>query len=534
MFKLKNKMTRTLISIFPLAFSGAVIANTDAENVDALPSKPATMEEYGVPKYLPKLGISAMVQELHFVEHARKKVTIGDNVHESEVYLVQTTDKKGNIDLRIKYDPNNVNENENLLENIESITKAEYQMRQYAEMYDKESVKVKDLGNGDLEITFDYSKYTLPQDLAYFRFMQGKLLLTDGQPVSLIVTNRQPFTQGKYLIDSYQQTTFFDTLLNGRTVIKDKKITAIGKHKKKAAKIEIDLTPVVYYDDNLGAVVKDEALLTKVSDPRMREEYVELDRTFPLMADMVRRQGIDVPLPFGISIAYRNQDMDFNFTDFNIMGMGLNEFFDPEQTIAHVTAESLTIRGDVNILPFWNVFGYVGQIDVNAVIDATFKGLDTPWPLPDLPSVQFDVPLHLRYDLIGAGTTLSMGYKEFFASVTGTYSLTRLKGNNNADWGDGIVTVQPMLGYQLLDYRAQIFIGAEYQALKPRMSGNLGMVDIPVIGEKEFDYDVGVNLNQWAYLVGFNKQIGKHYNLTMLYNRGETRNALTVNLGYRF
>ena len=141
-------------------------------------------------------------------------------------------------------------------------------------------------------------------------------------------------------------------------------------------------------------------------------------------------------------------------------------------------------------------------------------------------SGRLNVPLHLEYDLRGAGTTLSVGYKEFFASVTGTYSQTRLKGLD--DWGDGIVTVQPMLGYQLVDYRAQFFVGAEYQGLNSRMQGTVKTDDI------EFDYDVGVDIDQWAFLTGVNKQIGKNYNMTMLYNKGETRSAVTLNLGYRF
>ncbi|NMS01539.1 hypothetical protein HKB36_00630, partial [Vibrio parahaemolyticus] len=98
-----------------------------------------------------------------------------------------------------------------------------------------------------------------------------------------------------------------------------------------------------------------------------------------------------------------------------------------------------------------------------------------------------NVPIHLEYDLRGVGTTLSVGYKEFFASVTGTYSQTRLKGVD--DWSDGIVTVQPMLGYQLVDYRTQFFVGAEYQGLDSRMDGRVKTGDI------EFDYDIGVELD---------------------------------------
>ena len=105
------------------------------------------------------------------------------------------------------------------------------------------------------------------------------------------------------------------------------------------------------------------------TDPRMLEASVKLDRVFPLMGDMVRRQGIDLPLPFGVSVAYRNQDMDIPMTDYVIGGVRLNDLFDPEDSIATVKAESLSIRGDVNILPFWNVFGYVGKVNVDANVD---------------------------------------------------------------------------------------------------------------------------------------------------------------------
>lgn len=70
------------------------------------------------------------------------------------------------------------------------------------------------------------------------------------------------------------------------------------------------------------------------------------------MGDMVRRQGIDLPLPFGVSMAYRNQDMNIPFNDFTIDGVRLNDLFDPEDTVGIVNAESFSIRGDVNILPF--------------------------------------------------------------------------------------------------------------------------------------------------------------------------------------
>jgi len=512
---------------------------------EAMEKGRALFDKYGISHDLPKLAISSLVQGEHLVEHARRTLQVGDEIRDSSVYLVKNTDSKGNIDLRIKYNPEELDDNDDLLDEIEAFTRTEYRLRDYAESFDSSSVRVQEIDDNKVIISFDYSKYGLPQDIAYFRFLNVDIELVDGEPKRMLITNDKPFTHHIYKVESYNQEIEFNTLESGKLVIARKTTEVVGTTKNKPMKMTSLVEPVALYADDNGVQVLNEARLQEVSDPRMQEASVKLDRIFPLMGDMVRRKGIDMPLPFGVSVAYRNQDMNVPFNDFTIGGVRLNDLFDPDDSVGIVNAESLSIRGDVNILPFWNVFGYIGKVNVDANVDASYTGEAGQFlkdklndKLPGLGdklcegvsalcnSGRLNVPLHLEYDLRGLGTTLSVGYKEFFASVTGTYSQTRLKGLD--DWGEGIVTVQPMLGYQLVDYRAQFFVGAEYQGLDSRMQGTVKTGDI------EFDYDVGVELNEWALLTGFNKQIGKNYNLTVLYNKGETRDALTLNLGYRF
>ncbi|WP_210472787.1 hypothetical protein [Vibrio crassostreae] len=504
-------------------------------------------DKYGISYDLPKLAISSLVQGEHLVEHAHRTIEIGDEVRDSSVYLVKNTDTKGNIDLRIKYNPKELDKNDDLIDEIEEFTRTEYRLRDYAESFDSSSIRVQEIDDNKVIISFDYSKYGLPQDIAYFRFLNVDIELVDGEPKHMRITNDKPFTHHIYKVESYNQEIEFNTLESGKLVIARKTTKVVGTTKNKPLEMESVVEPVAIYEDDNGVQVLDEQRLQEVSDPRMQEASVKLDRVFPLMGDMVRRKGIDLPLPFGVSVAYRNQDMNVPFNDFTIDGIRLNDIFDPEDSIGVVNAESVSVRGDVNILPFWNVFGYVGKINVDAKVDAGYTGAPGELIRDKLNNKlsgagdafcnndtlgtlcrpgNLGVPLHLEYDLRGVGTTLSVGYRELFASVTGTYSQTRLKGMT--DWGEGIVTVQPMLGYQLVDYRAQIFLGAEYQGLDARMDGHV------IAGDIEFDYDIGVELNQWAYLVGFNKQFGKNYNLTVMYNKGETRNAVTMNFGYRF
>lgn len=500
---------------------------------------------YGLDENIPKLAMSSLMQGEHLVEYATRETIIGEDSRQSSVYLVKNTDTKGNIDLRIKYNPEELDGNENVIEEIEGFTRTEYRLRNYAQSYDPSSVVAKETSDGNVLIQFDYSKYGLPQDIAYFRHLSVEVELTDGEPVSMTIGNKNAFVYDKYHIEMYQQVIDFKKLNSGKLIIASKQTEIIGELNKKPLKIVTTVSPVAIYEDNLGINILDYQRLVQVSDPRIREESVKLDRVFPLMGDMVRRQGIDLPLPFGISAAYRNQNMNIPFTDFIIEGVGLNEFFDPFGSIGVVNAESFTLRGDVNILPFWNAYGLVGKINVDAQVDAEYTGevgqvikdkLNNKIPhLGDAfcnelaalcQSGNVNIPLHLEYDVVGMGTTLSVGYKEFFASVNGSYTKTRLKGTDN--WGEGVLTIQPMVGYQLVDYRTQLFVGAEYQGLDARMDGHV------IAGDIEFDYDIGVNLDNWAYLVGFNKQIGKHYNLTGLYSKGETRDSVTLNFGYRF
>ncbi|WP_198150189.1 hypothetical protein [Agarivorans gilvus] len=532
--------------------------STNDTNVDVF-------KQYGIPKELPKFGLSSLSQGDHIVEHVLKDVTVGEETSESSFFLVQSTDKKGNIDLRIKYfeddidgegDEPTLNES-NSLSSIENLTKTEYKLRQYAESFDRSTVKVTEVDERTVLVSFQYSKYALPQDIAYFRFMHVQIKVLEGQPVAMTITNSQPFEYGKYQVEQYQQAIVFDNLADGRIIVKSKVVTATGSFKSKPASLKVVVTPVAFYDDVLGTVVQDDEKLNYVSDPRILEKRVNVDRIFPFMGDLVRRQGIDLPLPYGISVAYRNQQMNFGFSSFDLglgsLGMvNLDKDFDPDKSFAEVTAESFSLRGDVYILPFWNVYGLLGKVKVTAEIDADYTAntmnevkdtLNSRVPglgtgvcntlaengLPFCDAGRLRVPLNLDYDVVGLGTTLAVGYREYFASLNMTWAATRLEGLN--DWGDTLFSAQPMLGYQFVDYRAQFLIGAEYQALDAKMTGSLGNVDAL---NGEFLYDIGVKLNSWAYLIGFNKQLGKHYNITALYNKGETRDAVTLSFGYRF
>ncbi|GAA5188218.1 hypothetical protein [Ferrimonas gelatinilytica] len=494
------------------------------------------LETLGVPEYVPTLGLTSLATDAHLVQFVDKRTITDGEEARTQAFLVQSTDEKGNIDLRIKYEPGLVHKDERLVENIEQMVRLEYRLNQYAETYDKKSLQVTDLGGGETLIKFSYSRFALPQDISYFRHVRAEMRVVDGEVVSMELTNDKPFTFAGIKVDSYHQRTEFAQLPSGKVVVKRKRVRLEGTVKGKPVTKHIEVLPVAYYDSDSQPLVADEDLLSRVSDPRVRETKVKLRRTFPLMGDMVRRKGIDLPLPFGVSMSYRNQNMDVGFNSFSVLDLPpevLEVFFDPAESTASVNAESVTFRGDVNILPFWNVYGLVGKVNIDADVAAKFKGICAievagQCIKPIVEEQMLHVPLDLTYNLTGIGTTLSIGYKQFFASLTGTYTRTKLEGGTGD--GSAVVTAQPMVGYQMVDWGAQIFVGAEYQGLKDYMRGELG----PVGPFDNFTFDVGVNVDRWTGLIGFNKQFGKHYRITGIYNLGPSRDSFTLNLNYRF
>ncbi|MCC4820415.1 hypothetical protein LMH81_28275, partial [Vibrio lentus] len=149
----------------------------------------------------------------------------------SSVYLVKNTDNKGNIDLRIKYNPEELDDNDDLLDEIEAFTRTEYRLRDYAESFDSSSVRVQEIDDNKVIISFDYSKYGLPQDIAYFRFLNVDIELVDGEPKRMLITNDKPFTHHIYKVESYNQEIEFNTLESGKLVIARKTTEVVGTTK---------------------------------------------------------------------------------------------------------------------------------------------------------------------------------------------------------------------------------------------------------------------------------------------------------------
>lgn len=233
---MKQAQTRTtqLLSLTFLVsalLSASSFANNPIELNDATADHARTAStgaevfaQYGINEKLIKLSLSSLTAGEHLVEQTTRSIIVGDTERISRVFLVKETDTKGNIDLRIKYNPSEVDKRDDAIEEIERNTKTEYRLRDYVKSYDPDTVRVQRQPDETVIVSFNYSKYGLPQDIAYFRFMKVAITVKNHVPQKMVITNAKPFSYEGHQIDSYIQTIHFDQLDNGRVILSQKKI----------------------------------------------------------------------------------------------------------------------------------------------------------------------------------------------------------------------------------------------------------------------------------------------------------------------
>lgn len=192
--------------------------------------------------------------------------------------------------------------------------------------------------------------------------------------------------------------------------------------------------------------------------------------TFPILGKQAYKKGYDLPYAWGASSIYFTQTQEINISSIRL---GVNNsnmadfssFINFGPTVA--TTHAFTIRPDVWVFPFLNLYGIIG-------------GGTTETDVTLLNPVSFETSQHFKADSYGLGATL-----------TGKVGPILLIWDNNYNFVDVDVLVEPVpaynssirLGYNFLDNRRPdkmltVWAGVFYQKLNSETKGNINIGDI--------------------------------------------------------
>jgi hypothetical protein len=240
------------------------------------------------------------------------------------------------------------------------------------------------------------------------------------------------------------------------------------------------------------------------------------DSALPFMKDLAG--DTELPRPWGISVDFYTMDQDYDIKDLQFVLPGVS-VGDPSQIKVTNEVMHYDIQADVWLLPFLNVFGIIGKVDIDTPVDfSKVEIVGLPISLGTL-DVSFDGTVY------GLGFTLVYGTENWFASATTTFTETSTSGD--LDSSVDSLSIQPRIG--LLRDKWRFWVGAMYLDVDEKHSG---LFEIPFLGEVPFSVEL-VTKDNWNYGGGVGYVFSDRANLSFELGFGDRTHTL-FNFNVRF
>jgi len=251
----------------------------------------------------------------------------------------------------------------------------------------------------------------------------------------------------------------------------------------------------------------------------------------PIWGKAACERGYVLPRPFGISLGFMHQDQAFDVG--NVLVNGIDVKTPGVAVVNEVQNEesTFTLRMDAWILPFWNVYGILGHTRGKA--DGPLQiDLAPVFPLIcSLPgnNCQVNTTFKLDYtaDVIGYGTTIAGGYKEFFAMV----DINRTTADLDISRTDAKATVlSTRMGWNgtMGWFTGVLWVGAMHQDIAQTLDLEID------IGETVLNVEIDESTQTpWNYVVGGQWDINRSFSIMAELGFGKRKSQM-LNLTYRF
>lgn len=226
--------------------------------------------------------------------------------------------------------------------------------------------------------------------------------------------------------------------------------------------------------------------------------------------------GPRLPMPWGLGLTAYGQRQPYDIVELRVPLAGLDIGAAEDLDIENNT-ESFHLKFDYWALPFLNLFVLGGHID--GTTNVKLSGVDL-----GLPILLNDLRVEYSGFMYGAGATLAVGGKRWFATLTYESTWTDLDVTTSDVRGQ-ILT--PTVG--LVFDGAAVYVGAMYQKAEETHEGIWNM---PFLGAVPYYAELNQS-DPWNYHIGMRAGISKHWNLNFKGGFGKRKSAMAY-IGYRF
>ena len=260
--------------------------------------------------------------------------------------------------------------------------------------------------------------------------------------------------------------------------------------------------------------------------------------------------GYDLPLPYGLKVLYSDIEQDQILEGLQVGFSGGEK--EPFEWVAFENAisfsETWQAIGDVWVLPFLNVFAFIGDVKGDVTLDVFLegnglleqKGIDCSRPgnlviCRALQDQLIKLPIESVFSgkNYGAGFNLAGGWKGFFFTLPVSFSWVDMDTTDVE--GGAIISASPRAGrlFKLGDYGSLgLFVGASYLNSDLTAHGSLAIPETDVT----IDYTVDQsNTDKWNGIIGANWDITRRWSVMVEYNGFfGSRESIFAAVGWRF
>ncbi|HAS8503317.1 TPA: TonB-dependent receptor [Vibrio vulnificus] len=264
-------------------------------------------------------------------------------------------------------------------------------------------------------------------------------------------------------------------------------------------------------------------LFAACSTPTVADSF-----SLPIWKEDAEALGYTLPKPIGFNLSYMTMEQGINVDSIVLQGL---DFIQLNADPGKQYTEVLTLRADVWLLPFLNLYGLVGKLDGYSTTDVNLtvgSFLST--------KIQ-DFRLDLDGYTTGFGAVLVGGYENWFALVDASFTQSRL---TVIDGTIDAIVISPRVGYDFNRHGTplRIWAGAMYQDVEQTLKGSLSDLGLPSSLTSLLPSDARFEVQQhlqtpWNPIVGMQYQINESWYLLGEFGFGD-RQSMFFSVDRRF